>query len=224
MERKDVAATLGVAREMRLLSTEEVDEVMAAFGADSPFVAALRHADSMHVHVKVDATEALPRAALEAAGGTVENEKAGYVKLSFPSGMNLIFSSIPVSEDERRGAEAAKRPKPFLDHYGIDMRRDAADVRDAFDGSARAAESAGWRHVGQGGSGKAVFCCHVSVSEKHWLFPRDGGSVNRAPVELPFGPLTVQADKSGCDLRPSDPLTATGSCAPSGCAPKTCGG
>ena len=52
----------------------------------------------------------------------------------------------------------------------------------------------------QGGDGQNVFCCHVSVSEKYWVYPK-----GRAHFEFAFGPLTVSDSVFGCDLRPADP-------------------
>ncbi|MDI1449999.1 hypothetical protein [Polyangium sp. 6x1] len=37
-------------------------------------------------------------------------------------------------------------------------------------------------------------------TRKHWVYPSE-----RVPVEFALGPLTINPDKSGCDLRPSDP-------------------
>lgn len=134
LEAQAVKKTLELARQLGLLDAAEVRDVMAAFDAQYPFAASMRLADTLHVHVKVDAVHALPASELRAAGGTVENETDGYVKYAFPSGMNLIFSSINVSEDDLRATlESQKRPKPFLDHYGIDLRAETPDVKATFD-------------------------------------------------------------------------------------------
>ena len=49
-----------------------------------------------------------------------------------------------------------------------------------------------------------MFCCHVQVSAKHWVYPRTGLSI---PLEFAYAPLIVSEIKSGCDLRPADPRT-----------------
>ena len=104
-----VRKTLETALELRLLQDGETRYVMTAFAPDSPFAPAVGLADTMHVHVKVDAVHALPHPELRAAGGTVENEKDGYIKYAFPSGMNLIFSSIAVSHDDLRAGTKVVR-------------------------------------------------------------------------------------------------------------------
>jgi hypothetical protein len=201
--------TLELAHRLRLLADAERREIEGAFDEAYPFAAAVRAADSMHTHVKVESVEALPHEALRAAGGRVENEKEGYVKYAFLGGMNLIFSSIDVSEDDRRQG-SARRTRPFLDHFGIDLRQESAEVRALFEAVPERAGALGWPLASQGGEGQPVYCCHVTVSRKHWVYPRA-----QVPVELAFGPLAVHPDKSGCDLRPSDP--SLGLAAPSGC-------
>jgi hypothetical protein len=208
-----ITKTLEIAREHRLLDEREARAVLAAFESTFPLSAAAHVADSMHVHVKVDDVAALPHAALLAAGGRAENAKDGYVKYAFPSGMNLIFSSIAVSEDDRREKPESRRRRPFLDHYGLDLRRSTPDVKRIFDGAPSIASRLGWSTASQGGD-DPVFCCHTSVAAKHWLFPT---AKEQPPIEIAFGPLTVQEGKSGCDLRPSNPSHAhapTPACCP----------
>ncbi len=217
LEAQAVKKTLDLARQLALLDAAEVRDVMAAFDAQYPFAASMNLADTLHVHVKVDAVHALPASELRAAGGTVENEKDGYVKYAFPSGMNLIFSSINVSEDDLRATpESQKRPKPFLDHYGIDLRAETPDVKATFDAIPSRAKELGWGTVPQGGDGKLVYCCHVTVSAKHWLYPPEAQGRRPPCIEVAYGPLAVQSGKSGCDLRPSDPALGLG-------APPACG-
>lgn len=195
----DGALTLG------LLTQQERASIKGALDDTFALREVVRLADSLHAHVKVDETDALPHVALRTLGGVVENSKAGYVKYAFESGLNLIFSSIAVSQDDLRETKApeTRRARPFLDHLGIDVRRLDDTTRAVF---ARVPEIASRRalaHVPQGGVDKAVFCCHTSVAAKHWVFP-DGKSLT-VPVEVALGPLTIEVDKSGCDLRPSRP-------------------
>jgi hypothetical protein len=202
-----VHATLGIASAHGLLDRAAAAEVLASFDPASPFRAALDVADCMHVHIKVDDTASLPRAALLAAGGVLDNEKDGYIKFAYPSGMNLIFSSIAVAQDDLHEQPGQRRARPFLDHIGIDLRSEAAAVRAAFDAIPAIADRFGYPRSTQGGAGKAVFCCHVSVAEKHWVYPTRA-SERLVPVEIAFGPLVVDTGSSGCDLRPSDPSLA----------------
>jgi len=139
------------------------------------------------------------------AAATRENEKDGYVKYAFPDGVNLILSSIDISQDDLLEAKSgSRRPRPFLDHLGIDLRREETEVREIFDAIPYLARKQGWAHKAQGGNGQAVFCCHVQVDAKHWVFPRQSRSV---PLEFAYGELIVNETTSGCDLRPANPLT-----------------
>lgn len=215
LSRDQVQETLAHAQSLGLLEHDAADDVLASFDTASPFRAALDLADCMHVHIKVDDTASLPRAALLAAGAVVDHEKDGYIKFACPSGMNLIFSSISVAQDDLREDPARRRPRPFLDHVGIDLRSEQANVRAVFDAIPAIADRLGYPRSSQGGAGKAVFCCHVSVAEKHWVYPTRG-TQRLAPLEIAFGPLIVDTGSSGCDLRPSDP--SLGAAAPSCCA------
>jgi hypothetical protein len=192
--------TLRLATRLGLLTTGESDQVVALLESESPLRAAAGAADTMHVHVKVDDVATVPHAALVAGGGAVENAKDGYAKYAFATRVNLIFSSIDVSEDDVRERTGARKPRPFMDHVGLDLRRETADVRALFDGIPRVAADLQWTHASQGGEGRAVHCCHTNVAAKHWVYPPD-----RASVEVAFGPLRVDPGSSGCDLRPSDP-------------------
>jgi hypothetical protein len=196
-----VQATLRLAARAGLLTDGEIAQIVELFSERAALRATTRAADTMHVHVKVDDVAALPHATLLAGGGAVENAKDGYVKYAFPSRVNLIFSSIDVSEDDvRERSAAARKPRPFMDHVGIDLRRETADVRALFDDVPVVAARLQWTHVAQGGDGKAVYCCHTNVDAKHWVYPP-----GLASVEIAFGPLRIDPAASGCDLRPSDP-------------------
>ena len=189
-----------------LVTAAELAQALALLDPGFPFFAALRHADSLHLHVKVDDVAALPHAALAALGGTVENARDGYIKYRHDGGLNLIFSSVPVADDDLLPPEdAALPPRPFVDHVGIDLRRTAGVVRAAFDDLPALARRAGWASRPQGGLGRPVACCHVEVAEKLWVYPPLEGSPWTRPVELAFGPLVVKGEMLGCDLRPIDP-------------------
>jgi diadenosine tetraphosphatase ApaH/serine/threonine PP2A family protein phosphatase len=204
-----------------LLAPAERDEVLALFDPAFPYFAQLRLADSLHVHIKVDDVAALPAEAISALGTTAENARAGYVKYPFPGGVNLIFSSVETAEEDRLPpAEAASRPRPCVDHVGIDLRRDVGLVRAAFDDAPSLARRAGWWHKPQGGPARPVYCCHAQVSEKHWVYPPREGSRFSFPVELAYGPLVISAEMLGCDLRPIDPRHPAAGLLAAACAPE----
>jgi diadenosine tetraphosphatase ApaH/serine/threonine PP2A family protein phosphatase len=198
---RDVLAAF---RELRLITADESDEVMHLLGPDCPFFAATRLASTVHLHVKVADVAALPHAAIERLGTQAENAREGYVKFPFEGGLNLIFSSIPIAEEDTLPS-ASDVEKPFLDHAGVDLRRETGIVRARFDDIPSLAKRIGWAHVAQGGRGRVVHCCHTHVAEKHWVYPPDMTGRFRRPVEFAYGPLVVSAETSGCDLRPIDP-------------------
>jgi hypothetical protein len=202
-----VRHTLEFLQDLQLVSAVDAGGVLWLLKRECPFSAQLEAADSIHAHVKVADTAGLPRDAIINAGGIPENEQRGYVKFAFAAGINMIFSSIPVAEDDcLPGAAAVTRP--LLDHAGVDLRRENVDVRRRFDAVSAIAQRNGWRHVAQGGAGRAVHCCHTQVSEKHWVYPPAILVAWTRPLEFAFGPLRVHAASRGCDLRPIDPAHA----------------
>jgi alkylhydroperoxidase/carboxymuconolactone decarboxylase family protein len=132
----------------------------------------------------------------------------------------MIFSSIPVAEEDKIPG-LPPPAKPVLDHVGIDLRRETDDVRALFDGVPALAATAHWNHVPQGGPGKPVFCCHIEVAAKHWVYPPRAeattGATFTRPVELAIGPLRINGVASGCDLRPIDPAHPAASQVPKCC-------
>jgi hypothetical protein len=155
-------------------------------------------AESIHLHIKVPDTAKLPHKDLMEHGGKPQNEKEGYIKYSFDSGVHLIFSSIPVSQEERAGLTLYNYP--HLDHIGIDIRKDDADAYEVFNRIPSLSGENYLPYKRQGGDGQDVHCCHVSVNEKYWVYP-----AGRPHFEFAFGPLTVSDTVFGCDLRPADP-------------------
>ena len=172
--------------------------------AEAALGACLERAETLHLHVKVADTGGLSRAAFEAVGGLLDYARDGFVKYRMPGGINAIFSHIPIAADDLRDC-GGNRPRPFLDHIGIDVRHVDAESRAAFDALPRTALERGWAHVAQGEPGRAVHCCHVEVAGKHWLYPSGDGT---RPIEIAFGPLRRSDGASGCDLRPADPRIA----------------
>ena len=204
LDEQAFADTLEFFRGLDLLTEAETEEVMALFQPGFPYADALRAAESVHCHVKVDDVERLPHDRIRAAGTHAESEAKGYVKYPFPGGINMIFSSIPISEDDMlTGVPPA--PPAVLDHKGIDLRQDTPAVRAIFDAVPVIATQRGWRHVDQGGSGTPVYCCHTEVEGKHWIFPNLDDANQRLPIEFAIGELVIHDAKMGCDLRPIDP-------------------
>jgi alkylhydroperoxidase/carboxymuconolactone decarboxylase family protein len=195
-------STLGRFRELGLVTEAECDEVLALFERDFPYAEAVAAAESIHVHVKVDDVDSLPHDEIRALGVDATSCTEGYIKYPFPGGINMIFSSIDISEDDMLDEPVAT---PMLDHKGVDLRDERAGVRAIFDAVPERAGQIGWRHVPQGGSGHPVYCCHTEVSGKHWVYPVAGEAGQTHPIEFAFGPLEIHDSKMGCDLRPIDP-------------------
>ena len=190
-------------REFGLITEAEAEEALSLLDPGFPFFSAIRMADSIHVHVKVDDVDDLPTARILELGTQRENARPGYVKYSFPGGINMIFSSIPIAEDDQ--LSDPRPPKPFVDHFGIDMRREMGIVRAFFEDTPALARRAGWPVKSQGGAGRPVFCCHSTVAEKYWVYPPQAGSRWTRPLEFAYGPLGISLELNGCDLRPIDP-------------------
>jgi hypothetical protein len=134
----------------------------------------------------------------------------------FPGGINLIFSSIPVSEEDQLASP--RPPKPFVDHFGIDLRRETGLVRALFEDTPAIARRAGWPGKSQGGGGRQVFCCQSMVAETYWVYPPPGGARWTRSLEFAYGPLQISQEMNGCDLRLIDPghpaAASVAACAP----------
>jgi hypothetical protein len=206
---------LAAALELGLVAAAERDEALTLLDPAFPFFAAIRRADSVHLHVKVDDVDRLPHDALVSLGSRAENARPGYVKYPYAGGLNLIFSSIPIAEEDTLPGPRGARP--FVDHFGIDLRRELGVVRAVYEDTPALARRAGWPVKSQGGFGRPVFCCHAQVAEKYWVYPPEGVRWRR-PVELAYGPLHIGAEMNGCDLRPIDPrhpsAAALAACSP----------
>src|SRR5436190_7185065 len=138
--------TLGFFRDRGFLTQAECDEVTALFDPRFPFAEALQAAESVHCHLKVDDVDRLPHDEILATGTHAESCTKGYVKYPFPGGINMIFSSIPISEDDMLTDEPPLPPS-MLDHKGIDLREATPLVRGIFDRVPEVARDRGWRHV-----------------------------------------------------------------------------
>ena len=189
-------------RELGVIKTTEVEEVLAIFDPSFPWRETLVRAESVHVHVRVDDVSRLPHDRIRALGTVAENQKDGYVKYPFAGGINVIISSIDIAEDD--WIPGPGRTRPYLDHIGVDLRDESDATRALFDDVPTIAKNEGWRHKPQGGDGKPVYCCHVEVGAKHWAYPPTTSRFT-ASIEFAFGALKVNGDSMGCDLRPIDP-------------------
>jgi hypothetical protein len=115
---RDVAA-------VGLLTNEEISYVTAAMQPCHAFADGVKMADTLHLNIKVDDIACLPEEFAYARGAKKENAKDGYVKYAFPGNVNVILSAINISQDDLIEAKpGTKKPRPFLDHVGIDLRRD----------------------------------------------------------------------------------------------------
>lgn len=199
------AASLAVLQQCGLLRSHEIEVINQLGRTNSPFDDAMALAETLHLHIKVEDTHKLPINQFFEAGARLDHQKDGFVKYCFPGAINAIFSHIKVSQDELLETASNRRPRPFLDHIGIDMRAETAAVRTAFDALPNTASRLNWAHAAQGGPERPVYCCHVEVAEKHWLYPPDEGAHPGIPLEFAYGALKVNLDKSGCDLRPAHP-------------------
>jgi alkylhydroperoxidase/carboxymuconolactone decarboxylase family protein len=209
LDRDAFVSTLARFRDLGLVTPAETDEVLALFDPEFPYADAVAAAESIHVHVKVADVDALPHDEIRAEGVTATSCTDGYIKYPFPGGINMIFSSIDISEDDMLDSEDDMLDEPvdtpMLDHKGIDLRDEHDEVRALFDAVPERAGEVGWRHVPQGGDGQPVYCCHTEVSGKQWVYPEAGSAGQTRPIEFAFGALEIHDSKMGCDLRPIDP-------------------
>src|SRR5579872_1302542 len=209
--------SLAAMQKCGLVTAVEAAAVRRLAEESGPFAEDVALAETVHLHIKVDDTHELPVNTFFDAGARLDHQKDGFVKYRFPGGINAIFSHIHVSQDELLETEKNRRARPFLDHIGIDLREESEPVRRAFDALPAIAESMDWSLASQGGPGRPVYCCHVEVAEKHWLYPPDEEGHPGIPLEFAYGPLKVNPDKSGCDLRPSNPAKVDPASIPSCC-------
>ncbi len=187
--------------ERRLLADHEADQVLELVGAQFPFARAMDNAESIHVHVNAETVSGFPdeQALLNACreSGGDDRER----KFCFDSGLNVVLALEPTAQDEFIPG-AVSQAKPYVDHFGVDLRDESSDTKAIFDAIPSMAAEAGWRHVHQDGP---VNCCHVEMGPKHWVYPPEGAAGTRRPIEFAFGQLKVSDSYLGCDYRPIDP-------------------
>ncbi|MEM6468862.1 MAG: hypothetical protein AAF802_04785 [Planctomycetota bacterium] len=190
---------------LKLINACEQKRCFDSFADGFAFTDVVSCCESLHIHVKVDDTADLPGDALEAAGCKLDYAKEGFVKYLFPGGVNLIFSSIVVAQDELAETPENRRKRPFVDHFGVDLRDESSDMKSKFDEVPTIASRLGWEEVPQGADGGGVHCCHVEVAEKHWVFPCGDAPQPHIPLEFAYGQLKINDVAGGCDIRPMSP-------------------
>lgn len=198
-----VESTLGFFSKLGLVSRNEPDQVLSLLDEKFEFSETMRFAESVHVHVEVESVQDLPDTEILRNGllSTSRYQEPDMVKYSYPGGLNLIFSAFTISQDDLLG-NGATLPKPFVDHFGVDLRDESDATRAVFDAIPQRATEVGWRHVHQAAP---LYCCYTACGEKHWVFPPDGGRGGRRPIEFAFGSLRQFESNMGCDYRPIDP-------------------
>ena len=97
----------------------------------------------------------LPFSRILDLGAEIENERSGYVKFRLSGGMNLISRRFRLRK--RIQLADPRPPKPFVDHFGIDLRREMGIVRALFEDTPGLAKRAGWPCKIPGRHGEARF-------------------------------------------------------------------
>lgn len=203
LDREAFEKVLSIYSELGLVSAREQTQVLSLLDEDFEFAETIRLADSVHMHVEVERVGDLPDEEIQRLGVSSISRYSGpdMVKYSYAGGIGVIFSSFTIAQDDLiKGGP--KRPKPYVDHIGIDLRNESAVTRAAFDAIPERATGVGWRHVHQAAP---LYCCYVAVGEKHWVYPPEGAAGGRRPIEFAFGELRKFDTNMGCDYRPIDP-------------------
>jgi hypothetical protein len=201
LDEKAFSAVTSHAEDLGLVKEHERSQVLELLDPDFRFAEIMSTASSVHVHVKVDDIESLPIDDLRTADLEGERTTPGYLRLAYKGGVNLIFSSYTLAQDDLIDG-AVTQAKPFVDHLGVDLRDESDATRQAFEGVVGVAERSGWRTSHQG---PPVYCCYSEIGEKNWVYPPEGALAERRPIEFAFGALKVHDAHVGCDLRPIDP-------------------
>jgi hypothetical protein len=201
-DREAFNGTLSFFSKLDLLSGHESDQVLSLLDEDFEFAQIIRCAESVHVHIEVDNVKDLPDEKIRSSGvlSVDRYQEPDIVKYSYQSGINVIFSAFPISQDDL--VPGGRRPKPFVDHLGVDLRDETAAMRAIFDAIPGRAAEVGWRHVHQAAP---LYCCYTACSEKHWVYAPSSAYQGYRPIEFAFGSLQKFDSNMGCDYRPIDP-------------------
>jgi len=120
-------------KKLYYINDSEINEIHWLFEPEFPFRQYVDRADSIHIHIRVDDISQ-PQPQMLEWGGRLEKQKEGYIKYKFENGFNVIFSSIPVSQEDLWEAISGNRKlRPFLDHLGIDIRDDSPEIHAEFE-------------------------------------------------------------------------------------------
>jgi hypothetical protein len=200
--RRAFSGTLSFFSDLNLISRRDSEQVLSLLNEDFEFAEIIKYAESVHVHVEVDDVNDLPDAKIRSScvSSVDRYHEPDIMKYSYDSGINVIFSSFPISQDDL--VPGTKRAKPFVDHLGVDLRDETPATRAIFDAIPARAKHLGWRHVHQAAP---RYCCYTACSEKHWVFPPSDADTGYRPIEFAFGSLQKFDSNMGCDYRPIDP-------------------
>jgi hypothetical protein len=216
LQRRAFDVITAAATDAGLLEPAESKQITALVDDATPFAEAVSVAESVHVHIRVRDVRQLPDEIAD-WGSVASRRYFGYVKHAYAGGINLIFSSNPVAEDDLL-AETADRRTPYVDHIGIDL-RDLDKATSAYDGVPIAALEHDWRIVGQPGP---VYGCNAEVDDKLWAYPPSGDDSCSRPIEFALGPLRLYDSWVGCSLRPIDPAHPKAADVSSSASPGPC--
>jgi hypothetical protein len=180
-----------------LLSADEAMSVSSLAKNTFAFKPQLMIADSLHLHIHINDVTELPGTLLLEKIGIIVRQAKGYVKYAFEGGVHVIFSDIPVAEEENIGNGSL----PYLDHIGIDIRSDDKPAYLIFQQIPLICAEKDYLFKRQGDGRDNVGCCHMQVKEKYWVYPKE-----RLNFEFAFGPLMISEIGFGVDLRPANPL------------------
>jgi hypothetical protein len=185
----------------KLIPDAAVRQALDIIDESFPFAPALALAESVHLHVNVEDVDAIPDLRQLPVEGVTETRTPADVKYTFPGGLNVVFASEATAQDELIEG-AVEMDRPYVDHFGVDMREDSEEAQALFGTIPQLVEGTGWRHFHQDGP---VMCCYTATSEKHWVFPPEGPVGPNRPIEFAFGDLKTFDTHVGCDYRPIDP-------------------
>lgn len=198
INRENLSSLLQLLSNKQLLTDEELNLAAALAKVDFSFANQLSIADSLHYHIHVPDIKKLPYELFMSMNANVENKRDGYIKYGLPGGIKLIFSHIPVAQKEQ---SSKCFEQAYLDHIGIDIRSDNKEAYIVFQQIPLIAAQHDYYFKRQGDGVEAVKCCHMQVKEKYWVY-----AAKHINYEFAFGPLVIDENGFGIDLRPANPF------------------
>lgn len=182
----------------RLLSPDEKNCADVLAEVNFPFYPQVTIANSIHYHIHVPDIKQVPHQILLANNGSVIIKADGYIKYAFEGGVNCIFSHIPVAQKEKTEHQPEE---VYLDHIGIDIRSEDKQAYITFQQIPFISSQYDYLFTRQGDGREPVKCCNMQVKEKYWVYPNE-----KLNYEFAFGPLVINENSFGVDLRPSNPF------------------